>query len=42
LPVSIKNHRFIAVKAGKAISAGITSDGKLFTWGKNRNGILGH
>lgn len=24
------------------MSAGITPDGKLYTWGKNRNGVLGH
>ena len=24
------------------MSAGITADGKLYTWGKNRGGVLGH
>lgn len=26
----------------RSISAGVTKDGRLFTWGKNRNGVLGH
>ena len=42
LPQSIKNHKFSDISAGRAISAAVTSDGKLYTWGKNRNGTLGH
>jgi alpha-tubulin suppressor-like RCC1 family protein len=42
MPQNLKNHKFVDVNAGRAISAGITADGKLYTWGKNRNGILGH
>ncbi len=38
----IKNINFVDIDAKKSISAGITKDGKLFTWGKNRNGIIGH
>ena len=30
------------IDAKKSLSAGITSDGKLVTWGKNKNGVLGH
>lgn len=42
MPQELKNHHFVNINAGKSISAGITADGKLYTWGKNRNGILGH
>jgi alpha-tubulin suppressor-like RCC1 family protein len=38
----IKNMNFVDIDAKKSISAGITIDGKLYTWGKNRNGIIGH
>lgn len=38
----IKNINFVDIDAKKSISAGITVDGKLYTWGKNRNGIIGH
>jgi len=38
----IKNINFIDIDAKKSISAGITVDGKLYTWGKNRSGIIGH
>lgn len=42
LPQNLKNHKFIEIDAGKSISVGITKEGKLFTWGKNRSGVLGH
>ena len=42
LPQMIKNMNFVDIDAKKSISAGITIDGKLYTWGKNRNGIIGH
>lgn len=42
LPQNIKNYNFVEISAGKSISAGITPDGQLLTWGKNRNGLLGH
>lgn len=42
LPRSINNIQFVQISAGKHISAGITADGKLYTWGKNRKGLLGH
>jgi alpha-tubulin suppressor-like RCC1 family protein len=42
LPQPIKNVKFVDIESRKSISAGITVDGKLLTWGKNRNGVLGH
>lgn len=33
---------FIDIDAKKSFSAGITNEGKLLTWGKNRHGVLGH
>lgn len=42
LPQPIKNLTFIDIDSKRNLSAGITPDGKLFTWGKNRNGALGH
>ena len=42
LPQPVKNTSFVDINAKKSLSAGITAEGKLFTWGKNRNGVLGH
>lgn len=42
IPQMIKNINFTDIDTKKSISAGITKDGKLFTWGRNRNGIIGH
>lgn len=42
LPQPVKSSNFVDIDAKKSFSAGITSEGKLFTWGKNRNGVLGH
>jgi alpha-tubulin suppressor-like RCC1 family protein len=42
LPQSIKNRVFVDIDAKKSFSAGVTADGRLFTWGKNRNGMIGH
>ena len=42
LPQLIKNVAFVDVDSKKSMSAGITTEGKLMTWGKNRNGVLGH
>lgn len=33
---------FVDIDCKKSLSAGITAEGRLLTWGKNRNGILGH
>lgn len=41
-PQPIKNLAFIDIDTKKSLSAAITKDGKLYTWGKNRNGDLGH
>jgi alpha-tubulin suppressor-like RCC1 family protein len=38
----IKNINFADIDTKKSISAGITVDGKLYTWGRNRNGVIGH
>jgi alpha-tubulin suppressor-like RCC1 family protein len=38
----IKNVSFVDIDCKKSLSAGITPEGRLLTWGKNRNGILGH
>lgn len=38
----IKNVSFVDIDSKKSLSAGITQEGKLVTWGKNRNGLLGH
>jgi alpha-tubulin suppressor-like RCC1 family protein len=42
LPQMIKNIDFADIDTKKSISAGITVDGKLYTWGRNRNGVIGH
>jgi alpha-tubulin suppressor-like RCC1 family protein len=42
LPQMIKNINFADIDTKKSISAGITVDGKLYTWGRNRNGVIGH
>jgi alpha-tubulin suppressor-like RCC1 family protein len=42
LPQLIKNINFAHIDTKKSISAGVTIDGKLYTWGRNRNGIIGH
>ncbi len=34
--------RFVFVDARKSVSAGITADGRIQTWGKSSHGILGH
>ena len=38
----IKSVTFVDIDCKKSLSAGITPEGRLPTWGKNRNGILGH
>lgn len=42
LPQVIKNVSFVDIDSKKSLSAGITIEGKVLTWGKNRNGVLGH
>lgn len=42
LPQPVKSTSFIDIDAKKSLSAGLTAEGKLYTWGKNRNGVIGH
>jgi alpha-tubulin suppressor-like RCC1 family protein len=38
----VQNLSFVDIDSKKSLCAGITTKGKLLTWGKNRNGVLGH
>ncbi|EGR32173.1 regulator of chromosome condensation, putative [Ichthyophthirius multifiliis] len=38
----LSDRNIIKVKANKSVSMALSQDGKVYTWGKNKGGILGH